>query len=385
MRPARSANRRSSFVLLATLTAAGGCASTTIDARHSPLYRAVSHESTITASARNAASGIRRIEIQVTTGEMTDCTELSSVPSVFPCTANATVLTHTCAFAGNPANASCSFTQRLGANRLVTYQATAFPGMGSSVKSQTIVYAGGVPPEASIARPIWWHKGQALKGKLDIGFFPDNDYDFYSRFTDQLNPLLENVFFNTAPAQDFARLYGIFKHSFNLFAAPVGAHSTDPDAGCKRTFDSLTRPIAAVMDGDTVVHNVPFRDCASLALGGGGSVSGADSTADWTFVHESGHFLHGQGDEYCCDGGYGFVGDCGNVFKSLAACQQMAVAFDVPPEHCVVLNPSRPDVFRNDDGNLEIMAVNIDTSDWRDNSSQCVNRRFAFCLLGHCY
>ncbi len=379
MRPSRVRWRRCVLLLAAGL-ATGGCA-TTVTARHSPLYRAVAHESTITASARNSTAGIRRITITVVTGEMTDCTELTTVPSVFPCRRDAITVDHVCEFADRPANATCAFKQRLDVNRLVAYRAVAQPAMGGSVKTPAITYAGGLPLEASIARPAWWHTGEALRSKLDVGFFPDDKYDFYSTFTNHLNTILEGAFFNTAPAQDFARLYGLFHHSFNLFAAPSGA-STD---GCTRTFGPLVRPIAAVMDGDTIVHPVPFRDCASLSLGGGGSVSGTDVDADFTFVHESGHFLHGQGDEYCCDGGYAFTGDCGNVFKSLEACRAMAVAFDLQDD-CKQLNPSRPDVFINQPvGQLEIMDVRIDTSDWRDNTDRCVSRRFAFCGGGSCY
>lgn len=379
--PTRPHLRRS--LLLTCAFALGGCG-TTVSAIHSPLYSPVRHTSTIEARATNTQMGIRRIVLTVTTGEMADCSVIDDIlgqDSVIPCRRNANVVQFTCDFDGRPATATCTFSQDLGDGALVSYQAEAQPVVGRAVRSKAITYSGGFPFPEDLARPVLWHRAEPFGSKIDLGFFPDRDYlRDYLRFTQDLESLAKAVFFND---QDFAQVYTIFRSSFNLWAAPFGADAES----CARTYDPLSRRIAAVLDGEAIVHTAIFRDCASLGLGGSGSVQ-AGIGGDFTLVHESGHFLHGQGDEYCCDGGYGFAGPCGNVFPNEPACQAAASAANLPPEDCVEIGvgPSATGKWRNFDGrSLEIMADNNPRSNWRDNSNRCVIGRFALCGGGSCY
>jgi hypothetical protein len=362
---------------LALPLALAGCA-TSLSVSHDPLYRAVTHTSTITATAANSSSGIQRIRLTVTTGEMTDCTELGGAPSVVPCRRNATTLVHTCNYAGNPSTATCAYSQALGNQAIVTYRAEAQPVAGSARSSEEITYAGGFPPTAGILRPVWWHRGQPLAGKIDVGFFPDSDYmGLYTEFTDDMQNIARGAFLNSG--QSFASTYTLFRGNVNLWAAPFGADAQ----GCSRSFNALVMPLAAVTDGEAIVHKNNFRDCAAIALGGAGSVYAKAGDADWIFVHESGHFLHGQGDEYCCDGGYGTSGGCANVFSSQAACQAAAPGHSAAAANCVQIGTTG--AWRNDNGQAETMEDRTDNSNWQDDSGYCVVQRFLSCGGGSCY
>jgi hypothetical protein len=359
------------------ISAVTGC-STTISAIHDPLYRAVTHTSTITANASNSTAGIERIRITVTTGEMTDCTELGGPPQVLPCRRNASTVVHTCNYVGAPSSATCTYSQPLGNQAMVTYKAVAKPATGSSRSTEEVTYAGGYPPVAGILRPVWWHRGQAMAGKIDIGYFPDADYSgLYTEFTDDMETIVSGSFFGTG--QPFAATYTLFRASVNLWAAPFGADAQ----GCSRSFNALVTPLAAVIDGKAIVHKNYFRDCAAIALGGSGSVYAKAGDPDWIFVHESGHFLHGQGDEYCCDGGYATTGGCANVFSSQAACQAAAPGHGANASNCVQIGTTG--AWRNDEGTDETMEDRTDNSNWRDDSGYCVTQRFVNCGSGSCY
>lgn len=364
-----------SCFLLATVS--WGC-ETRVDAIHDPLYQASAHTSTITAEANNSSSGIESIRIVVTTGTMTDCSELGFPGSIIPCRTRATTITHTCDFSGSPSNATCTYSQALGNQSMVTYHAVAEPVTGSSVSTDEITYAAGFPPVAGIARPVWWQREEDMAGKIDVGFYPDQDYNgLYTEFTDDLETIALGSFFNSG--QQFASDYSIFKGVFNLWAAPFGADAE----GCSRSYNSLVTPIKAVTDGEAIVHKNNFRDCASISLGGSGSVYAKAGDPDWLFVHEGGHFLHGQGDEYCCDGGYGTSGGCANVFSSKSACESAAPGHNADPDECVQIGTTG--AWRNDNGSLETMEDRTDNSDWQDDSGYCITQRIIACSNGNCY
>jgi hypothetical protein len=354
-----------------------GCA-TRISAMHDPMYQASTHTSTITASATNNTAGINRIEIAVTTGEMTDCTETGVPASVVPCRRNASTITHTCNYTGSPSSANCSYSQSLGNQAVVTYKAKAVPTSGSSRTTSEITYSGGFPPTAGILRPVWWHRNQSMDSKIDLGFYPDSDYSgLYTEFTDDMEVIAKGAYFNSG--QPFASFYTLFNSHMNLWAAPFGADAQ----GCSRTFNALVTPLSAVTDGEAIVHKNDFRDCASIALGGSGSVYAKAGDPDWIFVHESGHFLHGQGDEYCCDGGYATSGGCANVFSNQAACQAAAPGHNTNAANCVQIGTTG--AWRNDDGALETMEDRTDNSNWQTDSNYCVIQRFVNCSNGNCY
>jgi hypothetical protein len=371
------------LLLVAAAAAVGtpGCA-TSISARHTPFYRASPHSSTIAVSAVNNQSGIRQIRVNVTRGTMTDCTELGGAPSVIPCRTGAVTTGHICPFSGSPASATCNVNLALGNREMVSYTATVTPSSGSSRSTVEVTYAAGFPPAAFIARPVWWHRDQGRAGKIDLGFFPDADYSGdYLQFTNHLEPLIAGVFFNSG--QEFAQTYTLFRETHNLWAGPFGADAE----GCSRSFNAQVTPVSAAMDGRAIVHRNDFRDCASISLGGSGSVFATAGDADWILVHESGHFLHGQGDEYCCDGGYGTSGSCKNVFGSQSACESYASANGFPAAQCtrIVSGTTQTNAWRVDDAQLETMRDRTDNSNWRNTSNQCVVQRYVACGGGSCY
>lgn len=369
--------------LLAVIALLSGCASTSISALHDPLYRASSHTSTISATARNTSSGISSIDIVVTTGEMTNCTELGVPASVIPCRRNASVVTHTCNFPTNPDSAVCDFTQTLGNRRLVTYQATANPASGSSRSSIEMTYAGGTPPAGAIARPVLWQRSANLDSKLDIAFFPDADYGTdYLDFTTDLQNMIEDSFFNST--DQISKTYTLFRNAHNLWAGPFGADAGAFSMGvCPRSWDTTTSTIAAATDGEAIVHLTNFRDCAAIALGGAGSMFGKAGDVNYLVIHESAHFLHGQGDEYL-GGGNWSPGPCRNVFASQAACQLGAAGVGgASTANCVQIGSTG--TWRNDDGQLETMDDRNDDDDFRNNSARCVIDRLVDCGSGSCY
>lgn len=389
------------LLLIGLTLLAGGCA-TSVNVRHDPIYRAEAHSSTITATARNNQVGISSISIEVTTGEMTACGDLLLLPSVVPCRANATTVVQGCVFVGAPASASCSHTQNLTDRRLVTYRVTAHPVSGGSVSTTPVTYAGGTPLTQAalrlplggtvtipweVARPIAWHQDPpsgttgTAADRIDVGFFPDSDYGTnYRTFTDQLQPIVLGAFYNTTDA--FAQDYTLWRRVHNLWAGPFGADAN----GCTRSFGGLASNVSAATDGDAIVHNTDFRDCAAIALGGGGSVFGRAGDPAWLFVHESGHFLHGLGDQYCCDGGYFSVSNPLNVYASQTACQNAATALGLATTTCMRINPAAASPsWHIDIGQLETMRDRISTSDFRAASERAVSNRISACLNGSCY
>jgi hypothetical protein len=367
------------LLLQLVLLLATGCG-TILTAVHDPLYQPLSHTSTITAQATNTAAGIEKVTITVTTGEMVDCMELGEAPSVLPCRINATAVTHVCKYTDGPATAECTYSHILGKGALVTYYAEATPAKGTrKTKTDEITYSGGDPPDIGLARPVWWHRGQAAAKKIDIAFFPDEDYTgLYTEFADDVNLIVRGSFFNMG--QDFSSTYSSFKSDVNLWVGPFGADQV----GCsKRLWDVSLTPIISNMDGRVILHKEKFRDCSTVGLGGSGSVYAKAANADWLFTHESGHFLHGQGDEYCCDGGYWTTGRCANVFPTKAACQAAACGHKADRADCVQIGSLG--AWRNAKGKLETMADVDDASRWLDDTGYCVERRFKKCRQGKCY
>lgn len=367
------------YAVIPIMLVATGCASTTITAVHDPLYRAAPHTSTITATANNTESGIKTISMTVTTGDMVDCSVIGlGGGGVIPCRHNATTVTHVCSFAGSPANASCAYPQVLPDNSLVTYSAQAEPVSGSTVATEEITYSGGAPTDPTLARPIWWRRNSAMTQKIDVGFFPDADYGSnYALFATDADTIAKGAFFN--PGQQFAGTYSAFNGTFNLWAGPAGADGN----GCTRTWAPALADIVSSMDGSAILHRTAFRDCSNISLGGSGTVQATAGAPAVILTHESGHFLFGQGDEYCCDGGYGFAGSCGNVFGTQADCQAAAVGGGTCVK--IISGANDTNMWRGDTGQPETMANASFGSDWRDNSHKCVVDRIFGCSNPTCY
>jgi len=381
----RTTARTPSYLLPVVAAAAVGACSPTISALHTPLYSGRVHTSTIEARAR-ASLGVVRIRILVTTGGLADCGAIvgSGMPAALPCRKNATSVVHTCDYPDHPSDATCVYAQPLASNALVSYSATVESRWGGSASAREIWYAGGtLDPPAWIARPVWWQQGAPLAGRLDLAFFPHTDYADYPAFADSVTTLAGSVFF--AGSQPVSGSYRQRSESFNLWAGPPGADATSLG------FDTNTSSVASLTEGEAILHTTNFPDKAKIGLGGTGSVDAGATDAAWVLVHESGHFLFAQGDEY--PGGAHFTGDCGNVFATAADCQAALPAPGGPPATCVPIGASVPatdpsggaSAYRATDGSLETMADRNAASDWRDHSRHCVMKILDACKGGSCY
>lgn len=363
-------------------------ACTSITARHEPLYRAEPHTSEIRATAQNAQFGIVSISIEVTAGPMSDCSEFAVVPgmntrSIIPCRNSATVTPNVCTFAGAPAVATCTATVPIQASTLVSYVVSAVSANGQTTTAPEVAYAGGTQLLQRVARPVYWHRQATLGSRIDLGLFPDSDYRTgiavllapYRRFTDDVSVLLGSVFFNTTDL--FASAYTGDRQFFNLWAGPFGANAE----GCTRTFLGDTQPVSAVMDGSAILHRNAFRDCASISIGGAGSVQATEADPAWILVHESGHFLFGLSDEY--DGG-GYIASmpCNNVYATLQACQSAAPGNGATAAQCQQIGATG--FWRIATAN-ETMADRVLVSNFRDDSATCFSNRITSCHNGSCY
>jgi hypothetical protein len=200
-----------------------------------------------------------------------------------------------------------------------------------------------------------------------------------------LHPLLLGAHFDTATP--FSKSYCFWRGIFDLWAGPPGADANMGLPGgpiCTWNFTGFATNVAAVMDGEAILHTTSFRDCAIIALGGTGSVHTGGVNPSLRYIHESGHFLHALGDEYCCNGGYFTAATPPNVHASESACQSTATSIGVATSMCVPIGTTG--FWRIDDGSLEIMDDDADSgSDWRDAASRAVGNRAQACNNGNCY
>jgi hypothetical protein len=362
------------------------------------MYRATPHTSTITATAADSQKGVSEIRIDVVEGDITACTPTPFLlPSLVPCRVNAVAKARVCSFANVTTPVSCALPLALGDRRLITYTTTARNGSGSTSSSPAITYAAGapvtqaqvqLPPIGTItmawetARPVWWHTDSpggsgTPADKIDVGFFPDADFSgSYQAFTDSMQPIIKGAYFNST--DQFAVQYTAWKNLYNFWAGPDGADAQD----CTRNFTGSAATVAGATDGDAILHRNPFRDCASIALGGSGSTETTLSDAAWTFTHESGHFLHGLGDEYV-GGGNASVSDPPNIYSSQSSCQTSATSLSIDKTLCAQIGTSGK--WRMDDGSSTTMEDRVLGSDWRTASGVAVNRRVSKCSSGACY
>lgn len=363
-------------------------ACTSITGRHDPLYRAEPHTSDIRATAENSVSGIVSISIEVTAGRMTDCSEFAvaqgmKTRSIIPCRIGATVTTNTCTFSGAPAVATCTATIPIQSSTLVSYVVSAVSGSGQTTTAPEIAYAGGTQTQQRVARPVYWHRKSTRGPFIELGLFPDSDYSAgvaaplnpYRQFTDHLDSILGDVFFNTT--DPIARTYTGNRRLFNLWAGPFGANSE----GCARTFTGDAQSVSAVMDGSAILHRNDFTDCGSISAGGAGSVQATLSDPSYVLVHESGHFLFALSDEYAA-GGHVTTMPCNNNYASQTACQAAAPAVGAATAQCQQMGTTG--IWRIATAD-ETMADRSLASDFRDDSAQCVANRFKACDNGSCY
>lgn len=371
------------------------CNNPGVTALHDPLYRASAHVSTITATGVDSKDGIDSVSISVTVGELTACNN-GFTPSLIPCRGSAFQFGRECIFSHEKGPAVCRFPLNLGDRSLVTYTATATNSRGASAKTTPITYAAGAPlTQATIhvgffnftipwetARPVWWHTdlplGQTSPDKIDVGFFPDADWGGnYQGFTDGVQIISLGSFFNDT--NQFSNYYRFWKNVFNLWAGPAGGNGED---GCVRGLAGAAATVSSAVDGKAIVHQAAFRDCSDIAQGGLGTSQSTLSDAAWVFTHESGHFLHGLGDEYQ-GGGNGAASDPVNTWSSQSACQTAAPGLGLTASQCAQIGTTG--FWHVDDGGLTTMRDRNLASDWRTASGLALGRRITKCSGGACY
>ena len=374
-----------------------GCAGTPrLSALHDPLYRAETHNSTITARATETRDGIVEITIQAVVGELTACTGSGfSLPSLIPCRTGASATGVVCTFASVKTEVTCALPLNLTARRLVTYTATARTATRSA-STGAVTYAGGAPltqatfslPGITVtmpwetARPVIWRTGSPSSAtdrgdKIDWGFVPDADMPTYRAFTDDMQPMVLALFeTDTNPFSTWTR---VWKNIFNVWAGPVGADGN----GCTRNFAAPASTVRAAFDGTAILHRDAFRDCASISLGGGAGTTQTNlGDASWVLLHEAGHFLFGLGDEYD-GGGNSAISAPKNVFGSKAACESASTTNSLPASQCAQIGSTG--TWRNDDGQNTTMEDRVLTSDWRTLSGRALGNHLNKCVNGACY
>jgi hypothetical protein len=385
---------------VAALLVTVGCGETKVSvvAVHWPLYEANLHSTTIGAKAKSS-SGLTQIKLAITKGEMAVSFDQKTPSSIIPLRKNAVTVTKTCTFTGKPTEGECSHTEDFGHKAMISYTAEAISSSDEKAATPEITFVSGYPPVAECMRPVWWHRQNSLDQQIDLCFYPDKDYKGdYTQFTQHLSEMIPWVLFKSTPDYSFhywnvstdhtfAALTNLFRGQFNVWAAPFGA---DSQAANTLPGTDLTA-MAAVADGNVILHLTAFRDWGTCSLGGIGttgwnSTSGAYGSAQ-TFLHESGHFLHGLGDEYCCDGGYYTkVAQYPNLFASETACKQAAQAQNFNQKSCVAIGSSgkwhlnRPGEIMGSSG-----SHYSNEDDWYHFSKMSVLYRFGKCAMGKCY
>lgn len=398
---ARQVRRLAPAVCLGVVLA--GCAGTPrITALHDPLYRADGHTSTITATARVTQSSIAEIRIEAISGTPAWCPTGSLVPSLMPCRTNAVNIVSACGFSAGRTEASCALNRTITGGRMISYRTTTRAANGRTASTPWVTYAAGPWPlteyqlnlgiirvqlDIEAARPVIWRTDApgpaAAADKIDLGFVPDADYfaaggGNYRQFSDDISSIATRTFYtDTRPSTNFTRTW---RNIYNLWAGPRGADGE----GCTRNFNQQTNAIRAALDGVAIVHRNAFRDCATLTRGGGGAgtVESTQSNVLQLLVHESGHFLFGLGDEYS-GGGNSAVSLPKNVLGSQSSCQSTSTANSLPSGQCVQIGTTG--TWRNDDGQISMMASSSLDSDFRTLSLRAVSNMVSACSGGSCY
>jgi hypothetical protein len=390
---------RSQYALLAILPLLAACAgSPRINALHDPLYRADQHSSTITARARETRDGISSITVTATVGELTACQNggMFALPSLIPCRQGAFSVSATCFFAAIKTEVSCALPLTMTPRRLVTYSATTRSAGNRTASTGAVTYAGGQPltqvtirlPFATItqnwetARPVIWRTDAPANttdrgDRIDLGYLPNSDYGSYRAFTDDLQPMALQVFYTDT--NSFSAWTRTFRNIFNLWAGPTGARNTS----CNFPVDAPAQTVRGAFDATAVLHRNDFRDCATIALGGGiGTTQTTLGDGAWVFVHEMGHYVFGLGDEYV-GGGNSAVSTPRNVHGSEGACQSTSTSEGLTSANCMQIGSSG--TWRNDDGQLTTMEDRNLASDWRTLSGRALGNRLSACTGGQCY
>jgi len=383
---------RTSLSLASVAILLGACAGTpSLSTLHDPLYRAENHTSTITARATESRDGIRQVRIEAITGELTACNTF--LPSLIPCRQNASVTTLICIFPDTKTEVTCSLPLSVTARSLITYSSTAQSAGNRSASNAAVTYAGGAPLTQTTlpfgitiawetARPVIWRTDAPSSttdrgDKIDWGFVPDADMPNYRAFTDDLQPMVLDLFYTGNDT--FSTWTRVWKNIFNLWAGPTGADGE----GCARTFAAPASTVRSAFDGTAILHRNDFRYCASISLGGrAGTTQTNLGDASWVLLHEAGHFLFGLGDEYVGGGNFSISTPL-NIYTSQGTCQSNSTAFSLPTSQCVEIGSSG--TWRNDDGASTTMEDRTLSSDWRTFAGKAMAEQLSRCVGGACY
>jgi len=374
---------------------------TLVTVKHNPIYDASIHTSYIYVTAKST-SGIKSITLTIKKGKMVAPEELGYPPSVIPLRADAVTFSKTWKYPNKPKEISCVYSEKFGMQALITYQAEVIPVSGTSVKSETITFAAGNPKqpgykyEPTDIRPVFWHHLEPMEAKINLCFFPNFDYHgAYKDFCDDLRKIIYWAFFNYDPNNTFGKVYTANRHHFNLWTAPFGVNASH---SMKVSYDSVVKPIHALMDGSVIVHlregwTWNDSDWGTISSGGGTGTTASPKLiggAAAIFTHESGHFLHKLSDEYCCHGGYLPYPTTINVFKSKSDCENFAIANKIPYKggprwiqeykKVGIWHINRPGEIMGCTG-----SSYSSQEDWYNCSRYGVLNRFAKCKKGKCY
>jgi parallel beta-helix repeat protein len=147
-------------------------------------------------------------------------------------------------------------------------------------------------------------------GKIDIVFVRDLDYGGdTTRFLNDVRSLIRNGYFGATEFSDNICKFNFYYHTGAGNYTPICKEWTLPD-----DFDddcSFSDSTAIIFTGSGVA-------CAK----GNGEVFGAWDWPTRSVVHETGHAIFDQADEYCCDGGYDPGDPPRNIFHSRAGCER---------------------------------------------------------------
>lgn len=284
-------------------------------------------------------------EISVTLDQsgMADCSRNPQALSFQACPSGRFVHRKTlwCKKPATGALSTCEVTEPFRADELrkgllLRYFATAFRSEGEPKNTVTdkVLCGLGEPPKTGrmkVAIPLWVHWDENIAAKKNIAFLPSPEYRLQGRakgywefMQDTLN-LATPVFFRS-DSGTYSQVFYRNRERVNLWIAGYGADRPTPsqlNLLCGFSLSADLNVLVAAMDSLVLVHRWDqAKDCSRIELADGyhqafkGTVhANRGPLPSWVFVHEAGHFLFGQSDEYCCDGGYRTRVRCSNVFK----------------------------------------------------------------------
>jgi hypothetical protein len=347
-----------------------------------------------------------------------------------------------------PKSAHCPIAHDLDALTLLTYRATAVDGAGKSVTTRFITFSGGAPASGTVARregpggngppeptgvignldlidtlappprgpyaedvlrPMWltadgppgaWPATQDitldLRHHLDVAFFPDPDWgDDYRAFSDATGrDIAGRVLFLDAygyNGRKYVEAYRFWRSNFAYWVGPSGAST--PGRVCGLKFTGWPDAMRAVTDGQVIVHQTFFRDCAFLGPHSSGTVSGTAGDVDYIFVHESGHFLYGMGDEYPEDGiDHGSVSNPPNTYPTKEQCEAVATQYSYPTSWCIPIGDSSgwwrvsqdPGPYQDIMDGSRGFPTGYLSTDWYDTNHDVILKQMAKCQQGGC-